>query len=239
LDSWCAKAHLLFVANGGRRKKITMKVLVMGSTGGSGRAAIEHLLAQGHEITAFARREGPPSERLAWFVGDAMNEADVDRAVRGHDAVVVALGISENPLRVRFFGPAHTPMDVRSVGTRNVIAAMRRHGVKRLVVQTTYGVGETRDRLGLVDTLFFELLLKPQIADSEKQETMVSESGLDWVLAQPVHLTDEAANDMPFVSTDGSTGKMKVSRSSIGRFLAQAVTSSAWVGKSVALSGAA
>ena len=41
-------------------------------------------------------------------------------------------------------GSASTPIDVRSTGTRNVIDAMHRCGVRRLVVQTSYGVGATR-----------------------------------------------------------------------------------------------
>ncbi|HVK78101.1 MAG TPA: NAD(P)H-binding protein, partial [Kofleriaceae bacterium] len=168
-----------------------MKVLVIGSTGGSGRAAVAHLLTEGHEVTAFARRADPtlaPHARLSVVTGDALDPADVDRAVAGQDAVVVTLGITENPLRVRLRGPARTALDVRSAGTRNVIAAMRRHGVRKLVVQTSYGVGDTRDRLGLVNRLFFALLLKPQIADTEIQNQEVADSGLDWVLVQPVHL---------------------------------------------------
>jgi putative NADH-flavin reductase len=204
-----------------------MKILVIGSTGGSGRAAVEHLKAQGHEVTAFSRQGG----------ADVMNAADVERAVQGQDAVVVTLGISENPLRVRLFGPARTPLDVRSAGTRNVIAAMRKHGVRKLVVQTSYGVGETRDRLGFVDRMFFKLILKPQIADTEKQTEEVSHSGLDWVMVQPVHLTDGAEDQMPFISTDGATARMKVSRKSVGRFLASAVSAPELVGKSVAVSG--
>jgi uncharacterized protein YbjT (DUF2867 family) len=234
----------MFSLVGGKRaaiqRRTNMKVLVIGSTGGSGRAAVEHLLAQGHEVTAFSRRADSiekRSERLRFVNGDAMNPADVESAVQGHDAVVVTLGISENPLRVRFRGPAHTPMDVRSTGTRNVIAAMRKHGVSRLVVQTSYGVGETRDRLRLVDALFFELLLKPQIADTERQNQQVQESGLEWVIVQPVHLTDAADDEMPFISTEGETAKMKVSRNSVGRFLASAVQGPAFVRKSVSLSG--
>src|SRR5687768_13067143 len=86
----------------------TMKVLVMGATGGSGRAAVNELLALGHEVTAFARhaeRIEPRHERLRCIDGDALAPAEVERAVRGHDAVVVTLGISENPLRVRLMGP--------------------------------------------------------------------------------------------------------------------------------------
>ena len=217
-----------------------MKVLVVGCTGGSGRRAVEQLLAAGHEVTAFSRNATNlpmRSARLRFSNGDAMNPADVERAVQHQDAVVVTLGITENPLRVRLFGPARTNGHVRSAGTRNVMAAMRKHGVRKLVVQTSYGVGETRGRVGFLDRLFFKAVLAPQIADTEQQNQDVASSELDWVIVQPVHLTDEGTSDMPFVSTDGKINQNKISRDSVGRFLASAVESSMFVHKSVALSG--
>jgi putative NADH-flavin reductase len=218
-----------------------MKVLVFGATGGSGRAAVQELLAAGHEVTVFARaaQRASSAEQARFFLGDALDLAAVERAVVGHDAVVVALGIRENALRVRLFGPARTPLDVRSAGTRHVIAAMRKHGVRRLVVQTSYGVGDTRDKLDLVNRLFFSLILKPQIADTELQNAEVAASGLDWVLVQPVHLTDDADESVPFVSTAGEVRRLKVSRKSVGRFLADAVENPSFIGKTVALSSAA
>lgn len=218
-----------------------MKILVVGSSGGSGRAVVAQLLAAGQSVTAFSRRgvgSGIDSERLSVFRGDALEARDVERAVSGHDAVVVTLGITENALRVRLLGPRSTPLDVRSKGTRNVIDAMRRHGVRRLVALTSYGVGATRDRLRFADRLVFELLLKPQIDDTELQNQDVVESRLDWVIAQPVHLTDADDDSMPFTSTRGETRRMKVSRKSVARFMADAVLGDAFVGQSVALSGA-
>jgi uncharacterized protein YbjT (DUF2867 family) len=218
-----------------------MKILVVGSSGASGRAVVSQLLAAGHSVTAFSRRGdrlGIDSERLSVFRGDALEARDVARAVSGHDAVVVTLGISENALRVRLLGPRSTPLDVRSKGTRNVIEAMRQHGVRRLVVLTSYGVGATRDRLGFADRLVFELVLKPQIHDTELQNQDVIDSRLDWVIAQPVHLTDADDDSMPFTSTRGETRRMQVSRKSVARFMADAVTGDAFVGQSVALSGA-
>ena len=217
-----------------------MKVLVFGSTGGSGRAAVEYLLAQGHTVTAFTRRAEPAApgvEAVRSVVGDVMSPADVERAVHGQDAVIVTLGIRENPFRVRLLGPARTRMGVRSAGTRNVIAAMRKHGVRKLVVQTSSGVGDTRDRLGLVVRLFFQLVLKPQIADTELQNADVAGSGLDWILVQPVHLTDAAEDAMPFTSLAGDVAALKVSRKAVGRFLAHAVHAPELVGKSVTVSG--
>ncbi|GMR24259.1 MAG: hypothetical protein BMS9Abin37_2780 [Acidobacteriota bacterium] len=216
------------------------KILIVGATGGSGRAAIEELLCAGHWVTAFSRHADELagiSDAVAIFNGDATNQEDVDRAVRGHDAVIVTLGISENPLSVRLFGSARTPLDVRSAGTRNVIRAMRTHGVRRLVVQSSFGVGETRNDLRPLDRLFFSLVLKPQITDTEAQELEVRASGLDWVLAQPVHLTDDDNDGMPFASADGQVRKMNISRKCVARFLVHAAYAPDYVGRSVALSG--
>ena len=220
------------------------RVLVVGATGGTGRAAVARLAADGHAVTAFSRRasrltdeaEGLGIEGLATIDGDATDPEAVGAAVAGQDAVVVTLGIAENPLRVRVLGPARTPIDIRSRGTETVIEAMRTHGVRRLVVQSTFGVGATRGRLGFSDSLFFGLLLKPQIDDTERQEAAVRASGLDWTLVQPVHL-DDGPEAVPFLSLDGTTREMKVSRASVARFLAEAVALPDTVGASVTVSG--
>lgn len=222
-----------------RQMEEMMRFLVVGATGGSGRAVVEELVSAGHDVTAFSRRVEKvafQSERVRTVKGDAMNPADVDAAVRGHDAVIVTLGISESALRVRLFGSTTTPINVRSAGTRNVIAAMKRHGVSRLVVQTSFGVGETRARLPLLYRLMFRVLLKQQIEDTEAQEREVRASGLEWILAQPVNLTDDDGQERILASAEGETARMKISRRSVARFLAQTAATMRHAGRSVALS---
>ena len=215
-------------------------ILVVGATGGSGREAVRHFTSLGHRVTAFSRSASTQfeaSELLTPVDGDVMNPADVDRIVQHHDAVVVTLGISENPLRVRFRGSKGTANNVRSQGTRNVIRAMQRHGIQRLVVQSSYGVGDTRDSLRLIDRLFFALLLKPQIADTELQERAVRESNMDWVIVQPVHLTDDSSDAKPFLSRDGEVRLNKVARAAVARFHACAALQPDFVRQSIAVSG--
>lgn len=216
-----------------------LNVLVVGATGGTGRATVERLADEGHRVTAFSRS----ADRLAIEIdgittinGDVTDSQAVEQAVAGQDVVIVTLGITENPLRVRFLGPARTPINVRSQGTKHVIAAMKKHGVRRLIVQSTYGVGATLGFLGFTDQLLFSLLLKPQIADTEIQEQYVRASGLDWVLAQPVHLKDDEATT-PFLSTQGETRLMQVARQTVAKFLALAAREEAYVGQSVTISG--
>ena len=153
--------------------------------------------------------------------------------------MVVTLGIRENALRVRLLGSAGTAMEVRSRGTQHVVAAMQRHGVRRLVVQSSYGVGSTRDRLPWLYRMVFALLLKPQIADTERQESIVRGSGLDWVLAQPVNLTDENTHEPAMASARGDFLSMKISRTQVADFLADAALSVQHSGHAVALSAPA
>jgi putative NADH-flavin reductase len=217
-----------------------MKISVIGASGGSGQAAVRALLSEGHEVTAFARNpEGIAieSSRLQRVAGSALELEALEPAIRGRDVVVVTLGITENPLLVRLFGPKRTSLHVRSTGTQNVVRQMQKHGVRRLVVQTSFGVGDTRNRLGFFDGLFFALVLRPQIADTEVQEELVRKSGLVWTLVQPVHLNNANTDELPFVSGDGEIRRPSVSRHSVGRFLAQAATATDFALRSVALSG--
>ena len=84
----------------------TQKVLVVGATGGSGRATLDALLRSGHRGTAFARHAdelADLSDRLDTFNGDATNPDDVEHAVRGHDAVIITF--DEDFADIPFAGP--------------------------------------------------------------------------------------------------------------------------------------
>jgi uncharacterized protein YbjT (DUF2867 family) len=215
-----------------------MNILVIGASGGSGRAVCDELLSRGHDVTAYARRAGDLPDRpgLTRVPGDATDGDALDRAMPGHDAVVVILGISEPMMRVRLRGARGTHDDVRSRGTHAIVAAARRAGIARVVVQTSYGVGETRDLLPLMSKIFFAALIKPQIADTEIQEHVVRASGLDWTLVQPVYLTDGERAE-PYLSIDGSTRDPKVSRTTLARATADLVTSRQHLGATVTVSG--
>ena len=170
------------------------------------------------------------------MAGDVMRPEDVNRAVVGQDAVIVILGIRENALLVRLRGAIGTPTRVRSLGTANVVDAMRRHGVRKLVVQSSFGVGDTRSRLPLKWRILFFLFLQPQIADHERQEQLVRKCTLDWVLAQPVALTDDLDRHPPFASPSGDVRSMSISRNRVALFLVSAATTDHHVRQSVALS---
>lgn len=216
-----------------------MKVVVFGSTGGTGRAVIRTLLAGGHEVTAFARdaTKLTAAPGLSVLTGDAMNAADVARAVAGQDRVVVSLGNSQNAYALLFGARRTTPRNVCEVGTRNVIAAMQAASLSRLVCVTAFGVGDTRDRLPLLFKVFFRLLLREHMADKEQQEKLVKASGLDWTLVQPVGLTDLPATGRWLASAAGDIRAQMVSRDDLAAFIASELCEPRHVRETVAFSG--
>jgi uncharacterized protein YbjT (DUF2867 family) len=215
-----------------------MNVIVIGATGGSGRAVCDALLQRGHRVTAAARSASalPPKDGLTRLNLDASDPAAVERALPGHDAVVVTLGISEPPLRVRFRGARSTPDDIRSRGTAAIVNAARRAGIRRIVVQSSYGVGETRQQLSVVDRVVFALLIRPQIIDSEIQEGVLRGSDLDWTIVQPVYLTD-TADLAHHTSSAGEVRGRRVSRAAVARVHAELLESGEFVRRTVAVSG--
>ena len=161
-----------------------MNLLIVGATGGTGRALVEQALAQGHAVTALVRnprKMKTAHERLTVVQGNVLDYDSVDRAVRGKDAVLSALG------HKRWFIKA----SILSRGTENIVRAMEKHGVKRFVCETSLGLGDSRGRLGLYYTLFvIPFITFFYFRDKARQEQIIKRSSLDWVIVRPAQLTN-------------------------------------------------
>jgi nucleoside-diphosphate-sugar epimerase len=205
-----------------------MKVLVVGASRGTGAELVRELAARGHLVTAFARTSHRDDKRVRYLSGDVSDEEAVEKAVIGQDAVIVTLGIPDNPFVVRLTRRAGSRLDVRSAGTANVISAMKAHGVPRLVVQSTYGIGETYAHLPLSLKAFFTLAFRPQVKDHELQEATVRSSGLDWTIVRPVVLTDDPVDLPAYVGLEDRVPSMQISRRQVARVAADALDRDDW-----------
>jgi nucleoside-diphosphate-sugar epimerase len=210
-----------------------MKVLVVGASRGTGATLVAELAERGHLVTAYARGagrdghaggvDGLTDDHVRQVAGDVLDPAALGKAMIGQDAVAVTLGIPDNPFRVRLTRRASSPLDIRSRGTRAVLEAMQEHGVRRLVVQSTYGIGETYRQLPLALKAFFTLGIRPQVDDHERQEKLVRESHLDWTIVRPTVLHDEPTDEPAYVGTDDRAPTMRVSRRQVARVEADAL----------------
>ena len=191
-----------------------MKLLIFGATGGVGRQLVEQALAQGHVVTAFARDPAKldlKHENLHVAQGDVMEAASVERATRGQDAVLLALGT-----------PALTKNTVRSAGTRNVIRAMEKAGVRRLVCLSSIGIGDSRAMLPFhYKYILVPLLLRQGFAEHELQENCVKQSHIQWTIVRPGSFTNGARTGTYRHGLPGSAMaiKAKISRADVADFM--------------------
>ena len=206
-----------------------MKVAIFGSTGSIGHHIVEQALEQEHTVTAFARNPAKleiEHANLTVVQGDALDSASVEKAVNGQDAVLCALG-------------AGAKGAIRTEGTRNIVQAMERAGINRLICLSTLGVGDSRDSLNFFwKHIMFGLLLRGAYADHVSQEDSVKESRLDWTLVRPGAFTDgdrtgEYRHGFP--SAD-KTIKAKVSRADVADFMLKQLTDRTYLHETPGLS---
>ena len=82
--------------------------------------------------------------------------------------------------------------DLCTTGTRYIIEAMKKHGVRRLVCMTGIGAGDSRRHGRFVyRNVILPLLLGRIYRDKDRQEQEVMTSNLDWIIVRPAGLTDE------------------------------------------------
>jgi nucleoside-diphosphate-sugar epimerase len=113
-----------------------MKVLVTGGSGFLGRELCRQLGARGAAVSSLARRPSVALERMGveQHMGDLADADAVSRAVAGCDAVV------HNAALAGVSGPARPYWSTNVVGTRQVIAQCRAHGVRTLLHTSTASV---------------------------------------------------------------------------------------------------
>ena len=216
-----------------------MKIVVFGATGGSGRAIVRRALAEGHDVTAFVRDASKleTAPGLTVVEGDVMQDADVARAIEEPDAVVVSLGNSQNAFALLLGARRTTPRNVCEVGTRHVLDAMKSPSPAPLIVVSAFGVGDTRQHLPWMFKLFYRLFLREQIADKERQEALVKASGADYVLVQPVALTDAAGRGDWFASSSGERRGQEIARADLAVFIVAELAQRRHCRQTVTLSG--
>lgn len=203
-----------------------MNILVFGATGHTGHQVVTQALGQGHTVTAFVRNPGKLAivdERLRVVIGDTTrDESTVAQVVRGHDVVVSALG------RRNSFRAAH--LIERSM--QAIVPSMERAGVRRLILVSALGVGESRRDAPLIPRIMYRVLLSDIFADKKAGEDYVRSSSLEWTIVHPVLLTDGPQTGNYRVGARLELhGIPKISRADVAHFILSEATQGAFIGK--------
>ena len=212
-----------------------MNVTVFGATGGVGSQVVEELCSRGHHVTAYVRN--PSKVPSSWgddvtvVAGELSDVAAVDRAVQGAGAVVSALGPS---------------LDRKATGlplvegTRTIVEAMQRHGVRRYVGNGTPSVLDPREKptwQTRMSTFMAKTFLRRAYDELVGMSRIVMTAGLDWTIVRFLQPKDGPAKGTVrhgFYGTD-KLG-FNVTRADIAAFTAAQVADRRYVGAAPGIS---
>jgi putative NADH-flavin reductase len=208
-----------------------MKILVLGATGGTGKAIVKEAQTAGHEVVALVRSKEKaaalaPAQLL---VGDARDEKTLEAALHGVDAVISSLGTPMSPFK---------EVTLLSTATQSLVRAMRGNGVRRLIVITGMGAGDSKGHGGfLYDRLFNPLMLRKVYEDKDRQEDVVRASDRDWTLVRPSVLNDKPPRGNIQVLTDLSNFHGgEIARTDVAKFVVSEVTQNRYLRKAPLIS---
>jgi putative NADH-flavin reductase len=202
-----------------------MKVLIFGASGRTGCELVRQALAAGHEVTAFVRNPAAftAAEHLRVATGDAHDPTAVNIAITEQEAVLSALGgtISDEDLLPR--------------SMENILAAMKSHGARRLIVLGAAGAIEsTLKRMPPVPNLLFRLftgtLLRKPFKSQRAMQQLIRNSDTDWTIVQPPRLVSGPARGKIRVDADALPEKgSRIARADLAAFMVAQLESTEWI----------
>jgi putative NADH-flavin reductase len=203
-----------------------MKIVVFGASRGVGLNVVEQALQAGHTVTAFVRTPSAfplQHPNLTVFQGDSMDAAAVEKAIAGQEAVVSTLGPTRPPVP-----------GMMETSSKNIVAGMKKHGVRRLISTTGAGVRQHEDQPKLADhviSFLLNLLAKSVVQDSAANVKVIQDSDLDWTVLRFPRLMDGNRTGryrVGYISKDSST---QFSRADAADFVLRELIEKKWLRK--------
>ncbi len=160
-------------------------------------------------------------ERLTVMRGDVTNRADVDKTVRGAEAVISVIGQSRT-----------SPKNLQTVAMGHIIAAMRAAGVRRLVSLTGAGVPAPQDQpkpLNHLITFALKTLAGAVLRDGLNHAALIRASDLDWVIVRVPVLTEGPRVGTCRVGWVGVNTGARIARADVADFLLRELTDATYL----------
>jgi putative NADH-flavin reductase len=175
---------------------------------------VELALDGGNHVTALVRSSaklGELARRVDVVEGDVLDAAAVEKTIAGSDAVLSALGHAEG-----------SPKDLETIAMGNIVASMRKNGVKRLVVLANTVVSDSADQptMGQAFSRWLLKIFRREIYDdSLGKARVIQSSDLEWTMVRTSLLTNAPPTGRYSVGRMGSGAGLRISRGDMAEYM--------------------
>lgn len=198
---------------------MSKKIALFGASGKTGQYFLDLALSQGYQVQALVRNSKKISQshkNLTILQGDALNAADVAQTVSGCDIVVSLFGHVKG-----------SPEWLQTDGTQNIIAAMKKHNVTRIISLSGGGLPfPEKDEPKFADKLIrtiMKIAVPKVLNDAIRHHEVLKNSGLKWTIVRGPRLTDDPKIGVYRVGWVGVNASTKISRADLADFLLKQV----------------
>jgi uncharacterized protein YbjT (DUF2867 family) len=145
---------------------------------------MKHALEAGHQVVAYVRRPEAVSDAKGVQIikGDVQDSGALAHAAEGADAIIVAItgAVSDGSFMQR--------------AVPDIIQAAKTADVKRIVMVSAFGAGDTADKAAWFMKLAYRTVLGKFFRDKAASDALLEQSGLDYTIVYPVNLKDAPAS---------------------------------------------
>jgi len=209
-----------------------MKIAVFGATGGTGKHVVEQALAAGYEVVAYTRNPSKfniTHEHLTVVQGELADQALIENAIQGANAVLSTLGPRGSS--------KNKPI---TQGIQNIIAAMKKQGVRRLIITSTLSAKDPNDKPTLRTKAMVNLVkttMHGAYEDIVNAAEAVRNSDLEWTIVRLTMLNNNPKSGKVKAGYVGD-GKVDtwISRADIADFMLKQVENTEYLRQAPALS---
>jgi uncharacterized protein YbjT (DUF2867 family) len=220
-----------------------MHFLLVGATGRTGRHVVSELLSQGHTAVALIRASSSntlaPRVGLTIVTGSPLSKLDIQNASRQTpSAAIITLNTvrqSDSP-----FAPQVSPPRFLADSCANVCEVLEHAGIRRIVVMSTAGVGDSWAHLPWLSKAFMGWTnVKYALEDHGVVDKEIRLTKMDWTLVRASRLRfDDDKRQKAEVQTLGSSGEGMRMTDSVGvegvaRFLVKVAVEGLFVNSAV------
>jgi putative NADH-flavin reductase len=202
-----------------------MKIASFGVTGKTGKVFFPKALEKGYQLKCLLRNPEKikiNNENLEIIKGDILNKEDVENMVKGTDIVVSLFGQVKG-----------SPKDLQTQGTINIVNAMKKHGIKKIISLSGGGLRYKEDKPKIPDYIIkgiMKIFVPHLLEDAKEHAEVLRKSGLDWVIVRGPRLNDNEPKGKYRVGWVGVNASTKISRADFADFLVTQIEDNNYLG---------
>jgi len=204
------------------------KICVFGADGRTGIEVVSLLVSRGYEVTAFVYNQSSKKdmpEGVNIISGDVMDYEPVESAITTDTrAVISVLGHIKNS----------DPL-IQTKGMENIVKAMKKNGITRIISLTGTGVREEGDTPSIFDRIANYIIRKidrERIIDGIKHSKVLKESSLDWTILRVLKLSQSEKKVDSYNLSSHGPAEIYTSRKKVAYIMVDLIDDDVWKKKS-------